>query len=96
MASSAKKQIIDGNVSKLDKVISDTLEKRAYHITEMAESVISDGDEYSLEKAFAYKQKNDYCIAENRQYVSAVQGEIRLFDRLMYVDKYCKKKNASQ
>lgn len=93
MAASAKKQIIDGNVSKLDRVISDTLEKRAYHVTEMAESVIkshNDG-EYGIEKAFAYKQKKDSCIEENRQYVSSVQKNIRLFDRLMYVDKYCKK-----
>lgn len=97
MAASAKKQIIDGNVSKLDKIISDTLEKRAYHITEMAESVlnepVSEGD-YSANDAFAYKQKECYCIEENKQYVSAVQNGIRLFDRLMYVDKYCKKKDG--
>ena len=91
MAAAGKKQIIDGNIDKLDKDISKALEKRAAHIAEKAELLKSNTEFEEKRTAFLElfaDKKAVYCIDDNKQYVSSIQKSVQHFDRLMCIDAY--------
>ena len=84
-----KNDIINKNIKNLDKVISNTLEKRIAHVLEKAENMMSADSE---EMRVIYEKENDcngkerYCIEENSKYVSAVCQNISLCDRLYSIE----------
>ncbi len=88
-----KKRIIENNITKLDKDISDTLEKRVFHIAEKFEnSIIEETNEerISFDNSFIETNQKSYCIDENKKYISGVYSSIDLYDKLLMAEIYGK------
>ncbi len=88
-----KNKLIDDNIDKLDEVISDTLEKRIFHICEKAENNIDcKENEYRdyFDKISCEEKDKHFCIEENKRYVNAVQNSIKTYDTLLVAELYCK------
>lgn len=85
----SKKQIVEENISKLDKIISNTLEKRVAHVIDKAYILSefgTDDEKDAFRTMFGGEVFNLSCIEENKKYVSSVCAKIKNCDKLLYVD----------
>lgn len=85
----SKKQIVEENISKLDKIISNTLEKRVAHVIDKADmlsEIGADGEKNAFRSMFGDEDLELPCIEENKKYVSSVCEKIKDCDKLFYVD----------
>ena len=85
-----KNKKTDDNIERLNRAVSNDLEKRIYHITERAEKKRqskSDDETEPLHNALEEKFCSG-CVEENKKYLSAIAKSIDLYDRLLCAEEY--------